>query len=312
MCLTPSFLSPTSVEVARALTTDAVIYRYSVVTWKGAAGGPAPVITSEPSTMARGETALLISGTDLGSATLTANTSAGPQTLDITNNTATDINFTVPVGIIGLYNATGITITVTTADGVDSSEVVPFTPAAGRSYYDMVSPQFSDPQLYMMNGFQGTPDPLTADQHEHDTSSGGIFLEPELTSEWKWDVEPTSNQTVSNNIIRAATGVRSASWNTEFVIPYVLTTPDPTLITSSGCTPAVTTDGDDGIRYMVITPDGDFPNATQVKAGQDSLGGAALADENNTVVASGVQTFTTVTSLSPDHVLLDIMPEIRC
>jgi cellulose 1,4-beta-cellobiosidase len=50
---------------------------------------------------------------------------------------------------------------------------------------------------------------------------------------------------------------------------------------------------------MVVVPDGDLPSDTQIKAGQQSSGAAALASENLPVVGTGTQTFSAVTGL--DH-----------
>jgi hypothetical protein len=69
-------------------------------------------------------------------------------------------------------------------------------------------------------------------------------------------------------------------------------------ISTSGGTPAVTTDQGDGTIYMVVVPSGDSPSVTQIKAGQRSSGAAAIANQNQAVSATGVQTFSAVTGLT--------------
>jgi hypothetical protein len=69
-------------------------------------------------------------------------------------------------------------------------------------------------------------------------------------------------------------------------------------VTQTGGTPQVTTDEGNGTAYMVVVPNGDSPSVTQIKAGQNSSGGAALASQNQTVTATGVQTFSAVTGLT--------------
>lgn len=68
-------------------------------------------------------------------------------------------------------------------------------------------------------------------------------------------------------------------------------------ITTVGGTPAVTTDTGNGTAYMVVVPTGDIPSVAQIKLGQQSSGAAALANQNQVVVATGVQTFAAVTGL---------------
>jgi hypothetical protein len=80
--------------------------------------------------------------------------------------------------------------------------------------------------------------------------------------------------------------------------PPVLTSPTVGSINYQGGTPSVTTDEANGTAYMVIVPNGNTPSVTQIKAGQNSSGGAALASQNRSVTATGSQAFTAVTSLS--------------
>jgi hypothetical protein len=86
--------------------------------------------------------------------------------------------------------------------------------------------------------------------------------------------------------------------------PYVDTTA-PTLsgqtvasVTATGGTPKVTTDEATGTAYMVVVPNGDTPSVAQIKAGQRSNGTAALANQNQAVSGTGVQTFSAVTGLT--------------
>jgi hypothetical protein len=78
----------------------------------------------------------------------------------------------------------------------------------------------------------------------------------------------------------------------------VLTAQTVSSITSSGGTPAVTTDEGNGTVYMVIVPDADSPSVAQIKAGLNSSGGAALANQNQAVSGTGVQGFSAVGGLS--------------
>ncbi len=76
-----------------------------------------------------------------------------------------------------------------------------------------------------------------------------------------------------------------------------LSAPTVGSLTASGGTPAVTTNEANGTVYMVIVPDGNTPSVAQIKLGQNSTGGAALAAQNQSVTTTGVQTFTAVTGL---------------
>lgn len=69
-------------------------------------------------------------------------------------------------------------------------------------------------------------------------------------------------------------------------------------ITTSGGTPAVTTNEANGTAYMVVVPNNDTPSVTQIKAGQQSSGAAAIANQNKSVTTTGVQTFSAVTGLT--------------
>lgn len=69
-------------------------------------------------------------------------------------------------------------------------------------------------------------------------------------------------------------------------------------ISSSGGTPAVDTNQANGTIYMVVVPDNDTPSVAQIKAGQQSSGSAAIANQNQTVTATGTQTFSAVTGLT--------------
>lgn len=69
-------------------------------------------------------------------------------------------------------------------------------------------------------------------------------------------------------------------------------------ITAEGGIPAVTTDEGNGTLWMVVVANGDSPSVAQIKAGQNSAGGAALANQSLAVISPGVQTFSAVVGLA--------------
>jgi hypothetical protein len=69
-------------------------------------------------------------------------------------------------------------------------------------------------------------------------------------------------------------------------------------VDSDGGVPKVTTNEADGTAYVVVVPNGDSPSVTQIKNGQNSSGGAALASSNTSVSATGVITFSAVSGLT--------------
>lgn len=80
--------------------------------------------------------------------------------------------------------------------------------------------------------------------------------------------------------------------------PATLSSPIVSISSVTSGTPIVTTNFNAGTIYMVAVPDGDTPSVAQIKAGQRSNGTAAIASQNQTVTAVGVQTFTTVSGLT--------------
>lgn len=77
-----------------------------------------------------------------------------------------------------------------------------------------------------------------------------------------------------------------------------LSSPTAHNVTQTAVTPRVTTDTANGTLYMVLVPDADVPSVSQIKAGQQSSGAAAIAAANQAVSATGVQSFTAVTGLT--------------
>jgi len=180
-------------------------------------------ITSVPATVARGEAGIIIGITSAsvsqGGAALTYN--GIPCTITTYPGASGDLIATMPsAGAIGLYDVTGYSFVYTDDDtSFDTSSEIPFTPAAGRSYINLVSPVW--PTIgYMLFGFTGAPDPVTGDQLECDTLTipSNIANFPEATSEFRLSSMPTVNQTTTCQIIRAATGVRSADWVITWVV----------------------------------------------------------------------------------------------
>jgi hypothetical protein len=95
-------------------------------------------------------------------------------------------------------------------------------------------------------------------------------------------------------------GALTLSVEEEDVVAPVLTAPTASNVGSSAVTPMVTTDEGNGTLYMVLVPDGDSPSVAQIKAGQDSLGAAAIADDSQAVTETGVQSFPRVSGLDAE------------
>jgi hypothetical protein len=82
------------------------------------------------------------------------------------------------------------------------------------------------------------------------------------------------------------------------VIPPTLSAQTINAITHQGGRPQVTTDEAGGTAYMVVVPNGDTPSTAQIKAGQNSIGGAALYAENKTGIVVGAINFGLVVELA--------------
>lgn len=81
--------------------------------------------------------------------------------------------------------------------------------------------------------------------------------------------------------------------------PPIISLPTVGSVTSSGGIPTFTTDELNGTRYLVVVLDAEpAPNATQIKLGQRSTGGAAIVALNGSVIAPNLQTFTALTTLN--------------
>ena len=188
-----------------------------VNTWEVAA--PA-AISSVPASVARGQANVAIGITDASALQGGATVTFGGQPCTITTYPGTSGNLivTIPAGINLLYAAATHTF-VYTDDNTSTSEsaAVAFTPAAGRSYINLVDPAYAD-DGYILFGYEGTPAPVTGDQLEYPdvTAPTGIGFSVSATSEWVMDSNPVVNQTVDCQIIRAATGVRSATWTATY------------------------------------------------------------------------------------------------
>lgn len=78
----------------------------------------------------------------------------------------------------------------------------------------------------------------------------------------------------------------------------ILTSPTAVSVATTSMTPRVTTDTDNGTLYMVVVPDGDAPSVAQIKAGQQSSGAAAIADDSDSISVTGAHVFANVVSLS--------------
>lgn len=177
-------------------------------------------ITSVPASVARGQANVAIGITNASALQGGATVTLGGQPCTITTYPGTSGNLivTIPAGINLLYAAATHTF-VYTDDNTSTSEsaAVAFTPAAGRSYINLVDPAYAD-NGYILFGYEGTPAPVTGDQLEYPdvTAPTGIGFSVSATSEWVMDSDPVVNQTVDCQIIRAATGVRSATWTATY------------------------------------------------------------------------------------------------
>lgn len=78
----------------------------------------------------------------------------------------------------------------------------------------------------------------------------------------------------------------------------VLTSQTVGSLTTVGGTPAVTTDEGNGTLHMVVVPNLDSPSVAQIKAGQNSSGGAALDYQGALIFSAGVMTFLGITGLT--------------
>ena len=170
-----------------------------------------------PSAVARGESGIVITGAGLSDVAALGGATLNGEAVVVTASTATTATLTIPSDIDLLYG--DYALTVFDGEGTATSSNISFTPAAGRSYIRLSNPFYTS-NAYMLFGYTGTPAPVTGDQLEYDTTTipSGIANTPGTDSEWVLASMPSSNQTTTCNIIRAATGVRSAPWAIEWVI----------------------------------------------------------------------------------------------
>ena len=189
-----------------------------VNTWEVVTASAA--ITSVPASVARGQANVAIGITNGSALQGGATVTFGGQPCTITTYPGSSGNLivTIPDSINLLYAAETHTFVYTDDDtSVSESTAADFTPAAGRSYINLVDPVYSD-DSYVLFGYEGTPAPVTGDQLEYPdiTSPTGIGFSVNADSEWVLDSNPETNQTVDCQIIRATTGVRSATWTATY------------------------------------------------------------------------------------------------
>lgn len=177
-------------------------------------------ISTVPSTIARGETGLTITGSEFGATQGSGGVTFGAIAMTITAWSDTSITITCPSSIGLLYAASTHVLVVTANDAsFDTSAAIPFTPESGRDYIDLVSPAYAA-NSHMLFGYTGTPAPVNTDQLEYDTTTpeSSIANNPTATSEWILATMPTTTQTTTCQIVRAATKARSSSWTITWYI----------------------------------------------------------------------------------------------
>jgi hypothetical protein len=111
-----------------------------------------------------------------------------------------------------------------------------------------------------------------------------------LESPGPWDAYGTNaDSTCATIALRPAGGDVTAP---------TLSNPLAASVGTTTVTPTVTTDEANGTMYMVVVPDADVPSVAQIKAGQQSSGGAAIASDNDAISATGAHAFAQVTGLT--------------
>lgn len=125
----------------------------------------------------------------------------------------------------------------------------------------------------------------------------------DATDEAAW--HDTNAGVTSWSAASASVGGTSSGWRSITVELIAATAPTLSaqtvdLVSSTSGTPKVTTNNASGTLYMVCVPDGDSPSVSQIKAGQNSSGSAAINAQNQTVTSTGQKAFSTVTGLTTD------------
>jgi len=170
-------------------------------------------IVAAPTSIARGESFEIVA---TGALALQGGGGVilGGETCTIDSWSDTSIFATADSTIDLLYAVATHALVVTADDATfDTSAAIPFTPATGRSYIALTN-QLYGSDLYALFGYTGTPYPVVGDQLEYSsmTSPDGIVTTSDGTSALVLASVPTVDQTITCQIIRAATGVRSAPW----------------------------------------------------------------------------------------------------
>jgi len=239
--------------------------RESTLSTANASGGPIGAVLSKLytfRTVARGDTLVKLGIKNGSAAQGTATVTLNSQACTITTYPGSngDVEVTVPATLASLYGSFPFVYTDNDAT-TRTSTVIPFTPAAGRQYVDLVGPITTSP--YGLYNYEGTPAPVTGDQYEVNaaTSPTSIGITALATSEIVLDSAPTVTQTWDNQVLRAATGVRSATWTTTLVVGAILT---------GTANDSITEDTIDGSTSIItLTAD------TWIAAGTGAIGTAA-------------------------------------
>ena len=122
------------------------------------------------------------------------------------------------------------------------------------------------------------------------------------------EVRPTLTETTNYNAKTDASTVifNVTSTPADTTPPTFDVAPSVSSITSSGFTPSASIDEAGVIYYVVIADGSSVPSASQVKAGQDSTGSAALASDSAIVSSMPFTSgFSTITSL-PGNTAYDV------
>lgn len=130
------------------------------------------------------------------------------------------------------------------------------------------------------------------------TGSQALGAASGLTESTVYDIHAVHVDAASNvsNVVRGTFTTATAPDETA----PTLSSPSTANLTDVSVIPRVVTDEANGTLYMVVVPDGDAPSITQIKAGQQSDGSAALDSGNQTVTATGLQSMATVTGLTAE------------
>lgn len=218
-------------------------------------------------------------------------------------NTGTFDNFTVDDLAGGDVTAPVLTSAVGTETGSTTATVGATTDEDNGTMYVSVTTSATQPSIAQIKAGQDHTGAAAAfaDDQVITTTGAKTFNATGLTASTTYYAHLVHTDAAANDSNR----ISSAGFTTDSVdtTAPTLTSPTAVSISNVAMTGTVSTDEANGTLYMVATTSATPPTATQIRAGQDHTGAAAVFAANQAIGSTGVKTFnvTGLTALTTYH-----------